>query len=71
MAGSPRGAQLERWFRGERSSRIPAKVFWEGLPPKGKNMDLEAHIAANLKDSGFVATSSRSSYCKGICRQNG
>lgn len=65
------GAQPRTVFRGERSSRTPVKVFEEGIPPKGTNADLEAHVAANLKDSNFVATSIRPAIAKGFAGKNG
>jgi hypothetical protein len=67
----PEGAQPQTVFRGERSSRTPVKVFEEGIPAKGTNADLEAHVAANLKDSNFVATSIRPAIAKAFAGKNG
>jgi hypothetical protein len=67
----PEGVQPQTVFRGERSSRTPVKVFEEGIPAKGTNADLEAHVAANLKDSNFVATSIRPAIAKGFAGKNG
>lgn len=68
---APNSPQAQTLFRGERSSRTPVKVFEEGLPPKGTNADLEAHVAANLKDSNFIATSIRPAIAKGFAGKNG
>ena len=71
LASSKPLPQPRTLFRGERSSRTSAKVFEEGLPPKGGNTDLHRHVSGTRPDTNFVATSIRPGIAKGFAGKNG
>jgi len=71
FGGPGRAGQPRTSFRGERASVKPEVVFEEGIPAKGKNMDLLRHAKKTRSDTGYVGSSLRPAIGKGFAGKNG
>ena len=62
---------VQRVYRGERSSMTPEKVFTNGFKPKGTGNDLLAHTTSNTTPGNFVSTSQSRDIAEEFAGKNG
>ena len=62
---------VQRVYRGDRSSMTPEKVFTNGFKPKGTGNDLLAHTTSNTTPGNFVSTSKSRDIAEEFAGKNG
>ena len=65
------GNNVQRVYRGDRSSMTPEKVFTNGFKPKGTGNDLLAHTTSNTTPGNFVSTSKSRDIAEEFAGKNG